>query len=199
MPRTIQPIIFVPSDQAGTFREAYVNALWRALGEVMCWYRQHADRDLFQALPVLQCVGLRPAHRYFQDTQNTVLYELGRYWGVGTDGRTYVCYGLWGEGPYQAPGNVIGATGDYLVVQSSTSLEMFVEDCYPGYDPALPWNNRRAQTGALAHELGHTLGLPHTTDVEPALADESIMHAWWNYPRSGFTARELATVIGSAT
>lgn len=57
--RTLQPLIFIPEDQAAANREAFADALWR---------------------------------------------------------------GLWGEGPYQAPGNVIGASGDYLVVQSSTRL-----------------------------------------------------------------------------
>lgn len=192
--RTLQPLIFIPADQAGAFREAYADALWRALGEAMRWYRQQLERNVFQALPLLEYVGGRPAEFYFHDTQEKVLHELSRVWGVGRDGLTYVCYGLWGEGPYQAAGNVIGANGDYLVVQSSTSLVMFVEDRFPGYDLAEPWNSRRAQTGALVHELGHTLGLGHTADTEPHRAHESIMHAWWEYPRSGLTERELAAV-----
>jgi Putative peptidase family len=195
--RTLQPIIFVPQDQAAAFRPAFVDALWQALGEVMRWYRRHTDREVFQSRAVVEYVGKRPAHEYFQDTQALVQYELQRLWNVGSDGITYVCYGLWGEGPYQAQGNVIGASGDYLVVQSSTSLVMFVEDGFPGYDRSLTWNNRRAQTGALAHELGHTLGLPHTADVEPGRAQESIMHAWWDYPRAGFTERELAMVLAA--
>src|SRR5437660_7499773 len=116
--RTLQPVIFIPGDQAAAFRTTFVDGLWRALGEVMRWYRQQADRDVFQALPVVEFIGSHPAEDYFQGTQDKVLYELGRVWGVGRDGRAYVCYGLWGEGPYQAEGNVIGASGDYLVVQS---------------------------------------------------------------------------------
>jgi hypothetical protein len=120
--RTLQPLIFIPQDQAAGYREAYADALWRALGEAMRWYRQQLERNVFSALPLLEYVGSRPAEFYFQDTQDKVLRELSRVWSVGHDCLTYVCYGLWGEGPYQAPGNVIGASGDYLVVQSSTSL-----------------------------------------------------------------------------
>jgi len=197
MLRTVQPVIFVPQDGAAAFREAYVEALWRALGEVLRWYRRHADRDVFQALPVVEYVGRKRAESYFHGTQDKVLNELAAVWEVGRDGRTYVCYGLWGEGPYQAQGNVIGASGDYLVVQSSTSLVMFVDGRFPGYAPDVWWNSRGAQTGALAHELGHTLGLPHTDATEPARAHDSIMYAWWDYPRVGFTPRELQTVLAA--
>ncbi len=195
--RTVQPVIFIPSDQAAAYREELIEGLWRALGEVMRWYRRRADRDVFQALPAVEFVGSHPAADYFQGTQEKALYELSRVWPIGRDGRTYICYGLWGEGPYQAEGNVIGASGDYLVVQSSTSLVMFIEDHFGEYDRSLWWNSRRAQTGALAHELGHTLGLPHTNETEPARAAESIMYAWWDYPHSGFTERDLAIVLAA--
>lgn len=197
MPRTLQPVLFIPSDQAAALRPEFAPALWQALGEAMRWWRARFECDVFQALPIVEFVGAKPAEQYYQDTQAKVETELGRLYALGRDGKTYVCYGLWGEGPYQAPGNVIGASGDYLVVQSSTSLVMFADGRFPGYDPSLPWNSRPAQTGALAHELGHTLGLGHTDEREPARAAESIMYAWWGFPRLGLTPRELQAALAS--
>jgi hypothetical protein len=197
MPRTLQPVMFIPGDQAATLRPEFSDGLWRALGEAMRWWRNCMECDVFQTLPIVEFVGAKPAQHYFQGTQEKVAAELGRLYTLGRDGKTYVCYGLWGEGPYQARGNVIGASGDYLVVQSSTSLVMFADDHFPGYDPALAWNSRLAQTGALAHELGHTLGLGHTDEREPSRASESIMYAWWQFPRLGLTERELQAALAN--
>lgn len=192
--RTLQPLLFIPSDQAAAYREAFAEALWRAVGDAMRWWRRQIDRDVFQAMPVVEFVGRKPAEAYYAETQAKAEQELRAVWGVGRDGVTYLCYGLWGEGPYQSPGNVIGTSGDYLVVQSSTSLVIFADGAFPGYAPGEPWNSRAAQTGALAHELGHTLGLPHTEDVERGRGADSIMQEWWRYPNTGLTAREGTAV-----
>jgi len=96
--RTIQPILFIPQDQAAAFRPAFGDALWQALGEVMRWYRGHFDRDLFQSRAVIDYVGRHAAADYFQETQQKVQYELSRFWQLGHDGITYVCYGLWAKG-----------------------------------------------------------------------------------------------------
>lgn len=194
MLRTLQPVLFVPPDQATAPIGAFAEALWRALGTAMRWWRAQLDCNVFQTLPLTELIGRHEAAWYFQSTQEKVAAELRALWPLGSDGITYICYGLWGEGPYQAPGNVIGASGDALVVQSSSSLVIFVEGAYPGYSRDEPWNSREAQTGALVHELGHTLGLPHTEDVEPGHGDESVMQAWWRFPDVGLTLRERQAV-----
>ena len=98
MPRTLQPVIFIPSDQAAALRPAFGPALWQALGEAMRWWRARLECDVFQTLPIVEFVGAKPAERYFHDTQGKVEAELGKLYALGRDGKTYVCYGLWARG-----------------------------------------------------------------------------------------------------
>jgi hypothetical protein len=48
-------------------------------------------------------------------------------------------------------------------------------------------------TGVLAHELGHSFGLPHTPVNEPQHA-RSIMAEHWHSPDNGFTGAEQAAL-----
>ena len=60
--------------------------------------------------------------------------------------------------------------------------------------PADYWfAGQRRQTGALAHELGHTFGLRHP-DVYGEANESSIMGYWWEYPELGFNATDVATL-----
>lgn len=52
------------------------------------------------------------------------------------------------------------------------------------------WSGRRLQIGAVAHELGHVLGLPHP-DSYGGDWSNTFMGEWWNYPNLGLNSWEL--------
>ena len=52
------------------------------------------------------------------------------------------------------------------------------------------WSGRRLQIGAVAHELGHTFGLPHP-DAYGGDWSTTIMGLWWLYPDLGFNQWEI--------
>lgn len=52
------------------------------------------------------------------------------------------------------------------------------------------WSGRRKQTGAVAHELGHTFGLPHP-DAYNGNWETTVMGSWWNYPQLGLNPWEI--------
>jgi hypothetical protein len=56
------------------------------------------------------------------------------------------------------------------------------------------WSGRRKQSGAVAHELGHSFMLPH-----PPAGSESttIMGNWWDYPTIGFSDSDKTTLLGT--
>jgi hypothetical protein len=115
-------------------------------------------------------------------------------------GIVYVVYAELGPDPYQCPGNVIGTSSPYpgappmLIVQSSGSLTAFTQGLNPD-DPTT--GTRDAQTGALAHELGHALSLPHPSD--PAVQAISVMWSWCLFPRIGLSAPEREQALRFAS
>ena len=62
-----------------------------------------------------------------------------------------------------------------------------------GY-PLVDWAREQRQAiGAVAHEIGHCVGLPHPEDM----ADPTIMFGWWEFPAIGFQWAEREIVRAS--
>ena len=55
------------------------------------------------------------------------------------------------------------------------------------------WSGRRKQTGAVAHELGHSFFLPHPADAGWP-NESSIMGNWWDYPNAGLNDYERGRI-----
>jgi hypothetical protein len=195
--RTIFPVVFVPADGAG-WNADYPTALDTAVDTALAWWQRQLGERSFDAVPAIAVGGLQPRAAYTPDTQEKLRQELAAYYpelgGELDAGIVYAVYACLSSDPYTCPGDVIGASavrsGDaaVLVVQSSGSLDSFA--C--GQNPLDPLTgSRAAQTGALAHELGHCLGLPHPDD--PLARSISVMWSWWDFPACGLTATEAAT------
>jgi hypothetical protein len=220
--RRLFPIVFVPADGAGWDLD-YQTALDTAVDTALAWWAEQIGVRPFDAVPAIAIGGMHTRAYYTAapDTQERIRAELAVYYpelrqaDERDDGIVYAVYACLSSDPYTCPGDVIGASsapargGDQgdpssqvsgqrpslpvLIVQSSGSLDAFAL----GQNPLDPNSgSRAAQTGALAHELGHALGLPH-----PALAADravSVMWSWWTFPSCGLASGEAEVARAGA-
>lgn len=195
--RTLFPVVLVPVDGAG-WNGDWVTALDIAVDDALNWWQNRLAFRPFDAVPALAIGGVHCREAYTPNTQEVVRAELAAYYpelaGEVDTGVVYVVYAALGADPYSCAGNVIGTSAAtdngpaVLIVQSSGSLDAFAR----GQNPldALS-GSRDAQTGALAHELGHALGLPHPPAVPGR--DTTVMWAWWTFPACGLLPDEVTT------
>ena len=117
--------------------------------------------------------------------------------GVRPASCLYLVYAALADLPYRCGGNgtsAVAAGGPPLrVVQASGALRAFALG-RNSRDPET--GGRAAQIGALAHELGHALGLPHPAD--PTVQAVSLMWSWWRFPGVGLSPSEVRQALGYA-
>ncbi len=179
----------VPTDVSCS--DAVYQTLVEATLEIQGWYQVATGGLTWKlAFPeivrVYNCLNTR---QYYPDNGNwwgSLLAEMSSQglpiWSPGT------VAALWAHGAGWWAGAAQGCSGDCGV--ALLGVEIFPEFNNPDYSggdcpggvgggawPCTP-------LGAYAHELGHTLGLPHPAD-DPATAPHafhSIMQTHWNYP-----------------
>jgi hypothetical protein len=210
---SVVPILFVPTDWSvsGDEVKGEAAALRSALHEIQRFYGDNNTGHSFTLndLQVVQANGPKEAYHIIWNGRN--IYEDG----VEFDGnmeaavvgelhdRGYPTPPAQNEDGYSALIFVKGAGGwaggrEFPEADGGWAiLGDWAIDSIQGQVPegAYWWSGRRIQTGASAHELGHTFDLPHP-DAYGGAWDSTIMGYFWLYPAAGLNDHDRATLLG---
>lgn len=182
-------IYAIPSDVA--YEEAVHQRLVESAHDVRAWYQCATGSPTWEfAFPEIVRVyhGLQTRAYYLDhgDWWGSLLGEMGEsgqpIWSPGT------VTALWARGAGWWAGAAQGCLGECGIALLGVELfpEFNVPEWSGGECPAAsgPAAWPCTPLGALAHELGHTVGLPHPLDVPGTSADafHSLMQTHWNYP-----------------
>ena len=199
---SVVPVFFVPSDWKVDSAEVQQEAaaLRRAMAEVQQFYANNFGGRTFvlNDLQVVQANG--PKENYgivwngrdiYQDGieirgnfEGSVVDELYRRGFPVPPAQNQSGYSTMtfvkGAGGFAGGRAFRQAVGGWSIVGD------WAIDSIQGQVPenAYWWSGARKQTGAVAHELGHTFDLPHP-DAYGYPFSSSVMGEWWNYPTVG--------------
>ncbi|HEX5029982.1 MAG TPA: FlgD immunoglobulin-like domain containing protein, partial [Candidatus Eisenbacteria bacterium] len=179
----------VPSDVP--FDPAVLARIKRSTADIQAWYQCATGGMTWQlAFPetVLVFYGTHTRDYYVNNGNwwGSLFDEMGAaglpIWSSGTITAVWAHGAGWWAGAAQWCGGECG--------MALLGVELFPEFNNPAFSGgSCPSGSGPAEwpctpDGAFAHELGHTLGLPHPADVAElaAVANHSIMQTHWNYP-----------------
>jgi len=210
-PYLVTPVLFIPDPASypvgyapteAEIAEDLVN-IDHAMGRIREWYAESLGLGTsLKVLPVTKMpaygglgsydiVWSNPALRY------TTGIELGNTWGKVTAEVSARGYGpgtvaqpkltvifCKGAGGFAGGAQWHGATGGGMCMLGDWCLDSLAERVPQQWHTW--WTGVDLQTGATAHELGHSLGLPHPDAVNPVSGQQdwpyTVMGHWWNWP-----------------
>jgi hypothetical protein len=174
----LRVLYFVPADlPANPAQEARIV---QTSHDVDRWYWDHTEnrKTIVWGQTVERVIGLQTLAFYSVDFWARVLTELTqRGYSIWGPQKVFV---IWVKGAGQYAG---GAQGSQWSGIAMLGGEIFIQD---GCVPTHPSNWPCTPGGAMAHELGHALGMPHPDTAGGwggvNLNDNSLMGAHWNFP-----------------
>jgi hypothetical protein len=189
---TLAIIHVVPSNV--TYNADLHATLVEAALDVQAWYQVATGGSTWRFEYPVEIVetyyGIRTREYYHSngDWWGSLLAELdGAGWPIWEPG-VVTC--IWAQGAGWWAGGAMGCSGACGVALLGTeafpefNVEAYSGGTCPGGEGVAAWPC--TPVGAMAHELGHTLGLGHPVDhPDPdvaAVASHSVMQSHWNYP-----------------
>src|SRR3990167_1456104 len=194
----VQPILIWPASMAAI--PGYRAACDRTFEAVQCWYREKAGRtftlkstfeirvpwDQFYFADMYQFCRRSPMAPSNPCDPERIFYFVipEPPPGAAVGGGTYDP-NVWGCPP--------GLPGRSCISGGMAHLLLGGDIAAMGY-PLVDWAREQRQAiGAVAHEIGHCVGLPHPEDM----TDPTIMFGWWDFPAVGFQQAEREIVRAS--
>jgi hypothetical protein len=210
---SVVPILFVPTDWSVSSDEVKdeAAALRSALHEIQRFYGDNNTGHTFTLNPlqVVQANGPKEAYHIIWNGRS--IYEDGVEFDGNMEaavvaelhdrgfptpeaqnesGYSSLIF-VKGAGGWAGGREFPGADGGWAILGDCAI------DSIQGQVPegAYWWSGHRIQTGASAHELGHTFDLPHP-DAYGGAWDSTIMGYFWLYPAAGLNDHDRATLLG---
>jgi hypothetical protein len=179
----------VPTDI--TPNPAVLARIKQATGDMQAWYQCATGGKTWElAFPetvrVYHALSNRQYYKDNGDWWGSLLGEMGAsglpIWSSGTVSAIWAHGAGWWAGAAQSCGVDCGTALLGVELFPEFNNPAFSGGTCPGAQGPGAWPC--TPDGAYAHELGHTLGLPHPADVPAlqAVAGHSIMQTHWNYP-----------------
>lgn len=210
-PYTVTPVLFVPdpaSFPAGYQPDAAEIAddlanITLAMARLRVWYAVALGRTTsLRIQPVVYMPangGLSDYEIFWNDPQRRYRdgITLGNTWGLVTSEVASRGYGpgtssqpritvifCKGAGGFAGGAQWFGTTGGGMCMLGDWCLDSLAGRIPPQWWDW--WTGREKQTGAIGHEMGHTIGLAHPDAANPVSGNQdypyTIMGAFWDWP-----------------
>ncbi|MBK0403372.1 PKD domain-containing protein [Adhaeribacter sp. BT258] len=190
LPHKVAVVYVVPTDVA--FNQAVLDTLKVMTAEMQGWYQLATGGKTFEMLypdTVITYMAQHP-RQYYKDNGdwwNSLLPEIQASGAAPIWSPGYIT-AIWAHGAgWQALGAQFCGKDCGTALLGVEIIPQFNNPLYsggvcPGGSGVSAWPC--TPKGAYAHELGHTLGLPHPSDIPVTnpVASHSVMQTHWNYP-----------------
>ena len=170
---SVRVLYVAPADRE--FRDYHSHDISRAIVDVQSWYRRQLDGlsfDIYSVIPE-QCHLSRDEEYYSHgDVWSKVLTDVQSCAPVqdGSSRFTWVLYVDASELGHCGEPHELGRGGDGLTMLPREDLELLQMPGTKVYcDIGAHYRTSESVIGGLAHELGHTFGLPHPPGCDEGL------------------------------